>query len=80
MKKIFIAMLLGLSTLFASFDINSATKEDLIKIKGIGIKKATALIEYRKTHKIKNLDELVNIKGFGKKLVQKIKTHVKNFK
>lgn len=80
MKKIFIAMLLGLSTLFASFDINSATKEDLIKIKGIGIKKATALIEYRKTHTIKNLDELVNIKGFGKKLVQKIKTHIKNFK
>jgi competence protein ComEA len=74
MKKLFITTLLASMTLFA-FDINSATKEDLMKVKGIGAKKAEKIVAYRKEHgKFKNADELVNVKGISKKIVEKIKS------
>jgi len=42
-------------------------------IKGIGTKKADAIIQYRKSNKLKSADDLLNIKGFGKVLVDKVK-------
>jgi len=42
-------------------------------IKGIGLKKAEAIIQYRKLNKLKSADDLLKIKGFGKVLVEKIK-------
>lgn len=62
---------------FASMDFNSATKEELMSIKGIGEKKAQAIIDYRKSNKITKLDDLKKIKGFGDKLVSKIKNSQK---
>ena len=74
MKKLFFTTLLAGITLFA-FDINSATKEDFMKIKGIGVKKAEKIIAYRKEHgKFKSADEIVNVKGISKKIVEKIKS------
>jgi competence protein ComEA len=74
MRKLFLTILLASITLFA-FDINSATKEDFMKIKGIGTKKAEKIIAYRKKHgKFKNADEIVNVKGISKKIVEKIKS------
>ena len=43
-------------------------------IKGIGDKKADAIIEYRKTTTIKSADDLKNIKGFGDSIVNNIKS------
>ena len=74
MRKLFLTILLASMTLFA-FDINSATKEDFMKIKGIGAKKAEKIIAYRKEHGgFKNADEIVNVKGISKKIVEKIKS------
>lgn len=73
MLKIVMTLLLSASFLFAAIDINKATKDQLMEIKGIGEKKAELLIDYRKNNKIKNLDELTSIKGFGPKLVEELK-------
>jgi len=73
MKKIITILALSALSLLA-IDVNTATKEDFMKIKGIGAKKAQRIINYRKEHgKFKSVDELVNVKGISKRLVEIIK-------
>ena len=52
-------------------NINTANAETLTKIlKGIGPDKASAIIAYREQHgPFKSTDQLVKVKGIGKKLV-----------
>lgn len=52
-------------------DINSALKEDLIALTGIGPTIAERILEYRKLHgAFKSMDDLIDIKGIGpKKLI-----------
>jgi len=54
-------------------DINSADEQTLsMAIKGIGAKKAAAIIAYRKQHgPFKTLDELTKVKGIGAKTIMK---------
>lgn len=54
-------------------DINTANIESLAKnIKGIGVKKAQAIVQYRKTHgPFKRIDDIVKVKGIGPKLLEK---------
>ncbi len=55
-------------------NINSAGIADLRRLPGIGVKTGEAIIEYRNKHgKIKSADELMNVKGIGKKKFDKIK-------
>lgn len=61
------------SALFAKVDFQTATKEQLMAINGIGAKKAEAIIDYRKSNKIEKVEDLTKIKGFGNTLVNKIK-------
>jgi len=61
------------SALFAKVDFQTATKEQLMAINGIGAKKAEAIIDYRKYNKIEKVEDLTKIKGFGNTLVNKIK-------
>jgi transcriptional accessory protein Tex/SPT6 len=49
MKKIF-ALLLATAIAVFAFDINSASKSELMSLKGIGEKKAESIIKYRKEH------------------------------
>ena len=66
------ALLLISSLAFAGpVDINSADAQTLASnIKGIGVKKATAIVEYReKNGPFKSVEELANVKGIGSKLV-----------
>lgn len=52
-------------------DLNHATVEQLTTLKGIGQKKAQAIIDYRTEHQgFKKLEELTNIKGIGDKLLK----------
>lgn len=54
----------------AAVNLNTASKEELQAVKGIGAKKAEAIIEYRnKNGSFKTVDDLKNVKGFGDKSV-----------
>ena len=59
---------------FAAVNINTATESELEAVKGVGPAKAKAIITYREAHgNFKSLDELDNVKGFGKASVEKLK-------
>jgi competence protein ComEA len=73
MRKIVALLMLCCSFLFAAMNLQTATKDELMSIKGIGDKKADQIIEYRKTNKINSPDDLKNIKGFGDSIVGNVK-------
>lgn len=51
--------------------INHATESELIKLKGIGVKKARAIVDYReKNGAFISLDDLANVKGIGTKIIK----------
>ena len=59
---------------FAAVNINTATQSELEVVKGLGPAKAKAIITYREANgSFKHLDELDNVKGFGKASVEKLK-------
>ncbi|QCD45485.1 ComEA family DNA-binding protein [Campylobacter mucosalis] len=76
MRKILVASLLAVSSLFAVVNINTATKEELMSISGIGEAKADAIIQHRKNTPFKSIDELKNVNGIGDKVFDKIKGDV----
>lgn len=62
---------------YAAVDLNTATKEELEAVKGIGPAKADAIINYRKEHgPFKKVDDLNAVKGFGDKSVDKLRNEI----
>ena len=58
-------------------NINAATLEELQTIKGIGKKKAEAILQYRKEHgAFRTKEELLQVKGIGKKALEAIESQV----
>ncbi|MDR2341596.1 MAG: helix-hairpin-helix domain-containing protein [Campylobacteraceae bacterium] len=77
MKKILFMLMFLVVSLFAKIDINSADVKTLTAIKGLGEKKAEAIVEYReKNGKFESVDDLLKVKGVGKKLLETIKEEV----
>lgn len=59
---------------FAAVNINTATQSELEAVKGLGPAKAQAIIQHREANgNFKSLDELDNVKGFGKASIDKMK-------
>jgi competence protein ComEA len=73
MKKVIVLLGVSATFLFSAMNLQTASKKELMCIKGIGDKKAQAIIEYRKKNKIKSADDLLKLKGFGKGLIENIK-------
>ena len=72
-KKIIIAMLVLSTYLVAAINVQTASKEELMSISGIGKKKADAIMKYRKTNKLKSADDLLKVDGIGKGIVKNVK-------
>ena len=76
--KLFHAIFVSVFIALASFsvqadpvDINTANAMVISKtLKGVGIKKAQAIVAYREKHgKFKTVEELAKVKGIGKKTI-----------
>ena len=58
-------------------NINTATVEELKTLKGVGEKKAEAIIEYRKKNgSFKTKEDLMKVRGIGKKLFESFEERV----
>lgn len=70
----FALQFVGAVSAVAALNINTATKEELIALNGIGPANAQAILDYRKANgPFKSVDELRNIKGFGAKRLEKLR-------
>ncbi len=60
-----------------SISINKASKEELMRVPGIGPKTADAIIAYRKENSFSSLEDLIKVKGIGEKSFTKMKKYLK---
>lgn len=87
MKKVRSAVLCGVLLFFATsvpliasqgvVNVNTATKEELMMLPGVGEKTATAIVDYRKANgQFKSIDEMRKIKGISKKKLDKLRPNL----
>jgi len=81
MKKILMMLVVAcLSfTVYAQpVDINKASAQEISdSLKGVGLKKADAIVKYRKQHgAFASINELANVKGIGEKTIEKNKKNI----
>ena len=86
MMKLFVTFAAAVALAFASLvplpasaavNINTATKDELIALQGIGPAKAQAIVDYRKQNgPFKSVDDLRNVKGIGAKRLEKLRADI----
>jgi len=65
------------SSLSKIVNINTATVQELITLTGIGEVKANSIVNYRTENGYFNsVDELINVKGIGEKILDKIRNNI----
>ena len=58
-------------------NINTATQDELITLRGIGPTRALAIIEYRTNHgRFRTIDDIVNVQGIGSQTFENIKEYI----
>jgi len=80
MKKVMLfLMLFSINVFAAPVNINKASAEEIsASLKGVGVKKAEAIVKYRKANgAFASLDDLTNVKGIGKKTLAANKADIK---
>jgi len=59
---------------YAVVNLNTATKEELVAVSGIGPARAQAILDYRAQHgAFKSVEELKDVKGIGARRYEKLK-------
>lgn len=80
MKKLILAVAICFAlsgVALAVVNINTATKEELTSLKGVGEKRAQEIIDYRKKNgNFKSVDELEKVPGIGPGLMKQIRSEV----
>jgi competence protein ComEA len=80
MKKLLLVLAIWftvMGTAMAVVNINTATKEELTTLKGVGEKRAQEIIDYRKKNgDFKSVDELEKVPGVGPGLMKQIRSQV----
>ena len=64
------------TTFQTKVNINTATKEELMTLSGIGESKAEEIITYRKSTPFKTIEDLKNVSGIGDATYEQIKNHI----
>ena len=57
-------------------DINTASQAELESIPGIGPSKAQAVISFRSRHPFKKVEDIMRVKGIGRKTFLKLKPYL----
>ena len=76
MKRLLLLFVFSFSLLFGAVNINTASKEELMTLKGIGEATAEAIIEYRKENKFIKIEDIKNVKGIGDKKFESLKEDI----
>ena len=80
MKKLALALVMCFALsgfAAAAVNINTATKEELTSLKGIGDKRAQEIIDYRKKNgDFKSVDDLEKVPGIGPGIMKQIRSEV----
>ena len=73
MKKLLLLLAMLASLAFGAVDLNTASKEELMSLKGIGAAKAEAIIAARP---FTSTDEIKKVKGIGDGIYNNIKDEI----
>ena len=73
MKKLLLLIAMLANLAFGAVDINTASKEELMSLKGIGAAKAEAIIAARP---FTSTDEIKKVKGIGEGIYNNIKDEI----
>ena len=73
LKALLITLTLFMNSVFAAVNVNTADAETIAKeLKGIGMTKAQAIVEYREANgHFETVEQLTEVKGIGLKTVEK---------
>ena len=66
----------GKPPLHGTVNLNTGDEAALEMLPGIGEAKAERIVTHRKAHPFKKVDDLVKVRGFGRKTLQKLRPYL----